>query len=284
MAQRALGTLPAVRPPMAPRYTEASRPPSAELEMTAEIETVAPMPARKSNARKRQAVDSDREAQAQQDSPIGGRRILQSSTARKRIENAPEQEVQVSAPADRGKQQLPSIGRAAQPAVERGRQFVAEHSEAARREAARIDAETRPAEDAHRSQAVPTAKLVPHIERMEPRRDDANAEPIREPRQASESGSALVPKSEPSRPETAASSDSPRSIRSLAPPPLQIDRQTTPREPRPAQPAEEKTEIHISIGSIELRAPHVEPRPQAAPFRPRVTLDDFLRRGQETRP
>jgi hypothetical protein len=55
-------------------------------------------------------------------------------------------------------------------------------------------------------------------------------------------------------------------------------------ERRAAEAAEEKTEIHISIGSIELRAPRAEPRPQAVPFRPRVTLDDFLRRGQETRP
>ncbi|MGH9606923.1 MAG: hypothetical protein ACRD3N_14630 [Terracidiphilus sp.] len=60
------------------------------------------------------------------------------------------------------------------------------------------------------------------------------------------------------------------------------------REPRlsarhPQPPAEEKTEIHISIGSIELRAPRMEPRPQAAPFRPRVTLDEFLRRKPEAR-
>lgn len=48
-------------------------------------------------------------------------------------------------------------------------------------------------------------------------------------------------------------------------------------------PAEQKTEIHISIGSIELRAPRVEARPPAAPFRPRVTLDEFLRRKPEAR-
>ncbi|HWE85325.1 MAG TPA: hypothetical protein VG267_10305 [Terracidiphilus sp.] len=47
-----------------------------------------------------------------------------------------------------------------------------------------------------------------------------------------------------------------------------------------AQP-EEKTEIHISIGNIELRAARAETRPQPAPFRPRVTLDEFLRRGSE---
>jgi hypothetical protein len=45
--------------------------------------------------------------------------------------------------------------------------------------------------------------------------------------------------------------------------------------------AEPKTEIHISIGSIELRAPRTEARPQAAPFRPLVTLEDFLRRKPE---
>jgi hypothetical protein len=48
-----------------------------------------------------------------------------------------------------------------------------------------------------------------------------------------------------------------------------------------AAPTEQRTEIHISIGSIELRAPRVEAKPQAAPFRPRVTLDDFLRRKPE---
>ena len=47
--------------------------------------------------------------------------------------------------------------------------------------------------------------------------------------------------------------------------------------------SEPKTEIHISIGSIELRAPRTEVRPQAAPFRPRVTLEEFLRRKPETR-
>ena len=38
----------------------------------------------------------------------------------------------------------------------------------------------------------------------------------------------------------------------------------------------EHTEIYISIGSIELHAPRMEAK--AAPFRPRVTLDEFLKR------
>lgn len=52
-----------------------------------------------------------------------------------------------------------------------------------------------------------------------------------------------------------------------------------PREA--ATPVEQRTEIQISIGSIELRAPRTETRPQSQPFRPRVTLDEFLRRKPE---
>jgi hypothetical protein len=41
-----------------------------------------------------------------------------------------------------------------------------------------------------------------------------------------------------------------------------------------------QTEIHITIGSVELRAPRVASAPpKAPPFRPRVTLDEFLKRG-----
>jgi hypothetical protein len=48
-------------------------------------------------------------------------------------------------------------------------------------------------------------------------------------------------------------------------------------------PADQKAEIHISIGSIELRpAPESKPAPPL-PFRPRVSLEDFLGRKAEGR-
>jgi len=40
----------------------------------------------------------------------------------------------------------------------------------------------------------------------------------------------------------------------------------------------QRTEIHVSIGNIELRAARPEPRHVAPAFRPRVSLDDFLGR------
>jgi hypothetical protein len=47
-----------------------------------------------------------------------------------------------------------------------------------------------------------------------------------------------------------------------------------------AMDSAEHTEIHITIGSVELRAPRVAPAPPKPPaFRPRVTLDEFLKRG-----
>jgi hypothetical protein len=45
----------------------------------------------------------------------------------------------------------------------------------------------------------------------------------------------------------------------------------------PLESATEHTEIHITIGSIELRTPRTETPMKAAPFKPRVTLDDYLR-------
>jgi hypothetical protein len=44
--------------------------------------------------------------------------------------------------------------------------------------------------------------------------------------------------------------------------------------------AAEHTEIHITIGSVELRVPRAAPVPPKTPaFRPQVTLDEYLKRG-----
>jgi len=61
-------------------------------------------------------------------------------------------------------------------------------------------------------------------------------------------------------------------------------RHRTGSKPHPApEPETEpppRTEIHVSIGTIELRSAKPEPRPVAPAFRPRVSLEDFLgRRG-----
>jgi hypothetical protein len=61
-------------------------------------------------------------------------------------------------------------------------------------------------------------------------------------------------------------------------------RRLRPAGGEPAAPAEQKAEIHISIGNIELRAAPAEPKPPApAPFRPRVSLQDFLSRDRGAR-
>lgn len=284
MARRALGTLPAVQPLMTPRYArmrEEPRGPAAEPGMTAETETIAPVRARQGDARKRPVADRDRDAQQQDDKPDNsfqsssqGRRPRKDFKTAEKIVEAHEPVMPVSRPADLGERQSSPMQSKSQPGVER-REVEAGH----------LETELRPAQAGKRSERAQTARAGPYLERMDPRREDAKAEAMREKRETSAIGSALSRKDAPLLHEIVRSSDSPKSNRWVAEPPLKIDRRTTPQgERRAAEPAEEKADIHISIGSIELRAPRAEPRPQPAPFRPRVTLDEFLRRRQETRP
>jgi len=291
MAQRALGTLKAVQPLLGPRYAEMRETPrsaAAEPQMTAETETIAPVRGRESDGRKRPVLDRDREAERPEERPRNsseGPRPVKRLKTPEKVTKAHEPAMPVSAPADQGERKFSAMERATQPGVERSREFEAQHSEAEHSEAERFDEEFRPAPSTKIGETMRIAKAGARAEPIEPRREDAKAEEVREEREGS--GIAVVPrpKDEPSRHEMVQSSDSPKRSRLVAAPLLEVDRRGTAQGVRPAaEPVEEKTEIHISIGSIELRAPHVEPRPQAAPFRPRVTLDEFLRRGQERRP
>jgi hypothetical protein len=281
MAQRAMGTMPAVQPLMTPSHAQMREDPrgaAAELGMTAEIETIAPVPAGKGDARRRPVADRDSDVQQQAGEPDNrfvGRSPGKRSRAPEKIAKAHEAAMPVSAPADLGERQSSPLRRAAQPGVERRREVAAGPGP-------ERAAELRPAKAGHRSQTARTARAGQRAEPMEPRREDATADRMKEERETSGIGIVLSPKDEPSQLEIVQSSASPKRDRLVAELPLKIDRRGTPQ--RELRAAEEKTEIHISIGSIELRAPRAEQRPQAAPFRPRVTLDEFLRRGQETRP
>jgi hypothetical protein len=106
-----------------------------------------------------------------------------------------------------------------------------------------------------------TAQLRSISHAVPTRQNDA-ARLVQEPTPA-----AALPR-EPSQPER---------IGQLRTPPLQRRRLQAQRA-ESAAPSEQKPEIHISIGSIELRAAPAEPRPAPAPFRPRVSLQDFLNR------
>jgi hypothetical protein len=72
--------------------------------------------------------------------------------------------------------------------------------------------------------------------------------------------------------------------KSPAPTPSLERRRTRPVRSESVAAADKKPEIHISIGSIELRAAPAEAKPATpAPFRPRVSLQDFLNRKPEAR-
>jgi hypothetical protein len=82
--------------------------------------------------------------------------------------------------------------------------------------------------------------------------------------------SATLPELEPPRQRT----DQPELRKTPAIPPSK-----PPAEPlAPLETATEHTEIYITIGSIELRAPQTEAPRKTTLFKPRVTLDDYLRR------
>ncbi len=280
MAQRALGLLPAVQPLVAPRYAGPRAEPqalpmpemTAGLERVAEIEAIAHVRPQAPVARKAHVAEEGPLAQRQEEEKP------EKSLEVRRLVSRPGAPEKISYP-----QQPPQ--RAAQPAVERSREVEAEVRPAQALTHAPTNAPTHVqarTQAGNRSETAQMPKAVPNLRPAEPRHEIAKTEANREERKTSEAMSAPLPKDEPSRHEPVRSPEFPKSSRAvIAPPPLLAGRRAMLQAER--QAAEEKSEVHISIGSIELRAPRPEPRPPAAPFRPRVSLDDFLRRGQETR-
>jgi hypothetical protein len=118
--------------------------------------------------------------------------------------------------------------------------------------------------------------------RAQPERTVELRDVARESEEPHESSIAMRAEKMPAKPEETAG----ESIRTTARVELRASTQDTSavrneaNDAALAMDAAEHTEIHITIGSVELRGPRIAPAPpKAPPFRPRVTLDEFLKRG-----
>ena len=297
MAQRALGTLPAAQPLVTPRYAESRAEPyghpapemNVGLETIAETEAIAPIRPLVDEARKPFAAVPDipaRQRNEKSDVSPEARKPGGRFTSSRPIAKASEPGAILPQPAHAAASQALPIKPLSPPEAGRSRDGEVEVRSAQGSMQSRAQTSM---QATNRSGKARMPKTVPHFEPLEPRREIAKAAPMREMREtAAEKREAAAIASAPSlkdassRHETVRSLESPKSSRAIAaPPPPIADRRAMPQAER--QVAEEKSEVHISIGNIELRAPRPEPRPAAAPFRPRVSLDDFLRRAQETR-
>jgi hypothetical protein len=273
-----MGTLPAVQPLMAPRFAEMrehSRS-SAEPGMTAETDTIATA-RREGNIRRRPLSSRDDEKPGQQESPPLDRSMVEQPEHRTRSDKEAEPQIphlQQVVPAER---QLLTIPDASQFQPQSTRRFASEHLEAETPDPAP------PTRSASRNQTTSLLKNSPGLDRLAARREAAKPDATPAENRASATKIALSNDPEPPRQDTIRNPNLGTTGQPEAQPALQIHSRSTPQIERTGvEPAEDQTEVHISIGSIELRAPRSEPR-QAAPSRPRVTLDEFLRRGREFR-
>jgi len=276
MAQRSRGLLQVVKPVMAPRYAPVGgepRRPGMELETVAETEAAVPVLAQEGRARIGALSRYDGEA----DQPMGEH---EGAAGPERSAEGPEKTAHARE----------AVRRAGPAMVQSG---------VSRRPSVKLDAQVEAARngDVARSREFEaSARSVQEESRNEPAREMARPGPTGLRRKSTKTGPAIerseesgvegaFPEQTPEwRAEMGLNSDFSMRNRMVAESPQRVDRRVAPKVERQVAPqAEEKTEIHISIGSVELRAPRVEPRPQAAPFRPRVTLDEFLRRKPETR-
>ncbi|HKF48706.1 MAG TPA: hypothetical protein VKB38_15215 [Terracidiphilus sp.] len=265
MAKRAAGRLDGVQPLLAPHYAPRSADPRAGAfaqEVPLEIETPAPRQQRQL----REAISAHESAP---ETSVAPARPYPAST-RRAVDSAP-----AASPAPRSE----SIASRAEPA----RAIAPEPAQ-------RADAEEISPSRVQRQKAPPILPIA--LSRL-----------AREPKPIPDSGDApvfagppteIIPRNEAASGHksgeiepiniTAKEELSPARSALRIPPedklPQPPPRAQAARPAQSAEPSEQKTEIHITIGSIELRAPRPEPKAPRAPFRPRVTLDEFLRRGQ----
>jgi hypothetical protein len=261
LAKLAMGALPTVQPLTAPRYASRSselHPIASEPEASLEIEAPAPPPRTTSRSSRPMEPEASGKTSNQLDPP----------TVRTEMRTTDIALQTESISADEAIKRVPPITS----------RFEAPSG--FRNHAAR---ESEPLQS-NRAQRQPDEPAQPI-----PRNDRTAAAA---PETISRATSAFTPQ-EPAIPErpspTAeitsdaqpASQTSPKRSIQVIESKLGAHRDSAKRPGPPAAPPEQRTEIHISIGSIELRAPRSETKPPVPQFRPRVSLDDFLRRKSE---
>ncbi len=240
MAKRALGALPTVQPLMAPRYAQMREEPSrAAAELERSVEIEAEVPVRMNEARDDTRRPEIGEFARREDRPGTAKESVRGLEARIPAEQQGHASAQPAAQRELGtRQDRESIPAGAERVAEPEQRF---------KSAGRWPESASPTSGKDRSSGDGAEGLTA-LGKDELRRGTANPGQSRGEQKIA--GFSALP----------------------------ARRSGQERKRQAAPPAEEKTEINISIGSIEMRAPRVEQRPQSAPFRPRVTLDEFLRR------
>jgi hypothetical protein len=267
MAKRAMGTSAAVQPVTAPRYAPPAvgpRKTGLGLELTAEVEAEASHGGREVIPR----GGPHRTGELERPGKVHGE-----SSAANRAEQAGEQGRQAVRALSRGdwRKSAPVEGESeARP--ERKDDFTSRNEMGRERGAI---------EPAQQGEFEPADGGRLRLRGVDAAEDRIEAEARNST--ASETAGSVVLRYEPERREAAATVAIRKGNQKVAEM-RSAERRGEPTRVRQGATAPEKTEVHISIGRIEMRAPRVEPGPQPAPFRPRVTLDEFLRRHPENRP
>lgn len=262
MAKRALGALPTIQPLTAPHY---ARPAEGLRESTLELETNVELEPHASRIESRRPANQQTQTRVAENHPSGYLEDRGASLAPDPAQPATRAETR------RTQNRAPTATPASD---ERARLAQPEH---------KADAGTTPSVNKEPVQEPESGAVTRGRANAFTRRDsrmDLDQNVVFEPIEAAEpefqtpTPASTFKQEEDSRRESAVILSAPDRNR-----PAGRAQPSTRRQS--AAPLEQKTEIHISIGSIELRTPRVETRQPAAPFRPQVTLEDFLRRKPE---